>query len=923
MKRPFSPWFSSQRLFVQNTFFSALKTMTQARRAALTCVLCLVAWGTLCPAARAQAGEWAWMSGVETGSNSVYGTKGVAAAANVPGNREGAATWIDASGNLWLFGGEDSNGNEYNDLWKFNPSTGYWTWMSGSSTSAGPGTYGTEGTATATNVPGGREGAISWIDSSGNLWLLGGYGWDSAHGFGDLNDLWEFNPSTGYWTWINGSSKSRQPGVYGTLGVTNGSNVPGGRDSGAAWVDSSGIFWLFGGAGFDASGKNDELNDLWKFDSTANKWTWMGGSSIGGQSGTYGTEGTASSTNIPGGREGATVWTDSSRNVCLFGGKGYDASGNDDMLNDLWKFNPSAGYWTWVSGSNAATQSGTYGAQVGTVGTPGGRSNASGWIDSSDNLWLFGGMGYDSQGNEGAGLNDFWEFNPSSSEWTWIGGDSTILDGWNGQPGVYGTEGVASSSNIPGSRYHAGSWTDTSGNFWLFGGNGYDINDNEGDLNDLWKYKFAVSTAALPVFSPAAGTYTSDQSVKITDSTAGATIYYTTDGSTPTTNSTQYTGAITVSSSETIKAIAAASGYSNSYVASAAYGINIPPTVATPTFDPTPGTYADAQIVTITDSTPNATIYYTTNGSTPTTSSNMYTGGITVSVPTTIEAIAVASGYLNSASASASYSITQPTPVLSSISPRYISSGTAFTLTVTGSDFTPGSVAYWGSVALTTYVSSTQLTAQVTTANASVSGTGTYADVAISVKTPGAVGTSSSIKFALVSPNSSSFPMTITPATATVTTGESATFAVTFTNATSGNIFSCLNLPTGASCNWVLNPNSYTVGTLTIATSSATPTGTYTITLLGNGTIPVTTTSSTGKFSNAGIVLSALFFPLLFLRRRMKARGVWPTVCIGLVLLASTSFFVGCASGGPKVGLGPVSETTSASNASTITLIVQ
>jgi Chitobiase/beta-hexosaminidase C-terminal domain len=70
-----------------------------------------------------------------------------------------------------------------------------------------------------------------------------------------------------------------------------------------------------------------------------------------------------------------------------------------------------------------------------------------------------------------------------------------------------------------------------------------------------------ASTVATPTFSPAAGTYTSIQTVTISDSTSGATIYYTTNGSTPTTSSTHYTSPITVSSSETVKAIGTKSGY--------------------------------------------------------------------------------------------------------------------------------------------------------------------------------------------------------------------------------------------------------------------------------------------------------------------------------------------------------------------------
>jgi len=77
----------------------------------------------------------------------------------------------------------------------------------------------------------------------------------------------------------------------------------------------------------------------------------------------------------------------------------------------------------------------------------------------------------------------------------------------------------------------------------------------------------------------------------------GATIYYTTDGTAPTTSSTEYTGAITVSSSETLKAIAVATGYTRSPIAAAVYTIK--PQAATPMFSPPGKTYTTAQSVTI------------------------------------------------------------------------------------------------------------------------------------------------------------------------------------------------------------------------------------------------------------------------------------------------------------------------------------
>ncbi len=80
-----------------------------------------------------------------------------------------------------------------------------------------------------------------------------------------------------------------------------------------------------------------------------------------------------------------------------------------------------------------------------------------------------------------------------------------------------------------------------------------------------------LPAAATPTFSPAAGSYSGPQTVTINDATPGAAIFYTTDGTTPTTSSAIYSGALTVSTAETIQAIARASGFQSSAVASATY----------------------------------------------------------------------------------------------------------------------------------------------------------------------------------------------------------------------------------------------------------------------------------------------------------------------------------------------------------------
>ena len=165
------------------------------------------------------------------------------------------------------------------------------------------------------------------------------------------------------------------------------------------------------------------------------------------------------------------------------------------------------------------------------------------------------------------------------------------------------------------------------------------------------------TTAVAPAFSPAPGSYTSPQTVTLASTTPGALIYYTLDGSTPTTLSNPYGTPIPVAASMTISAIAIATGYTNSSIATAAYIIEAP--AAAPEFSPLGGTYKSTQNVTLTSTTPGAVIYYTVNGATPTTASAMYTGSIAVSSDTTITAIATATNYLSSPASSAAYTITQ------------------------------------------------------------------------------------------------------------------------------------------------------------------------------------------------------------------------------------------------------------------------
>jgi len=216
-------------------------------------------------------------------------------------------------------------------------------------------------------------------------------------------------------------------------------------------------------------------------------------------------------------------------------------------------------------------------------------------------------------------------------------------------------------------------------------------------------------SGGAPTILPPSGTYNSAQTVTIT-AVDGAAIYYTTDGSTPTTSSTLYTSPFTVSVSAIIKAIAVVLEEAPSPVASVRYTLQ----QATPSFSPVAGTYSSTQSVTIT-STGADSIYYTTDGSTPTTSSTLYTGAISVSASETLKALAVKSGWTNSAIGSAAYVIEgAAAPTITSMygdGNRGTVLGSRDAQLLDGSGFVNGCQVYFGGTASTGvyFASSTQV----------------------------------------------------------------------------------------------------------------------------------------------------------------------------------------------------------------------
>lgn len=395
----------------------------------------------------------------------VYGIKGQASASNVPGARSNGVTWTGADGSLWLFGGygfademQRLNWGLLNDLWKFDGT--YWTWVSGSNFTSEPGVYGTQGIADSANVPGARDGAVSWIDSQGHLWLFGGYTSIGLWSANFRNDLWKFDGAK--WTWVSGSVMVNQSGNYGVKGVASPENVPGARAGSVSWIDGDGNLWLFGGN----SGASF-FNDLWKFDGV--NWIWVSGSSIPNQPPVYGQKGVTHPMNVPGARTMSFSWIDDDNNLWLFGGLNY----SQQTCNDLWKFDGM--YWTWMSGSNVGNHPGVCRLDgiADPEAMPPGACDAACWTDQEGNFWFYSGS--------------LWKFD--GTDWTWVRGVDE-----NGPV-------------LPTPREGAVGWSDGN-SLWFFGGSNRSSNMRDTDyFNDLWEFEICETVYNLQDFESFASSW--------------------------------------------------------------------------------------------------------------------------------------------------------------------------------------------------------------------------------------------------------------------------------------------------------------------------------------------------------------------------------------------------------------------------------
>ncbi len=184
------------------------------------------------------------------------------------------------------------------------------------------------------------------------------------------------------------------------------------------------------------------------------------------------------------------------------------------------------------------------------------------------------------------------------------------------------------------------------------------------EIDDIKVTFEAKDQVAATSFTPAPGIYTDSVDVTLATETPDATIFYTTNGTTPDSSGIEYLAPIRLKQSATIKAIAYAVGFNPSNISEASYTV-IEPTVDTVEFSPMGGDYNGPVTVELSSSTPDAEIYYTLDGTDPDNVGNgtQYTAPFELTDTTEVKAIGYASGYLASPISAVTYNISAPVSI--------------------------------------------------------------------------------------------------------------------------------------------------------------------------------------------------------------------------------------------------------------------
>ncbi|MBM3381678.1 MAG: hypothetical protein FJY29_04475 [Betaproteobacteria bacterium] len=344
--------------------------------------------------------------------SAVYPALGKSSAHSFPGFRERSALWTNGK-ESWLFGGLCTENNRMmfsNDLWKWDGKN--WTWLAGRKCAQA---NEKNVSASAEQEPSPRVATTTWIDRAGHLWMFGGFSYHSGSFSTPRmnNELWKWDGRS--WMNVLSSDSSKNRKTSREKSPSPSVEMPSPRSDARAWVDAQGEVWLYGGEGDDS--KKPTLNELWKWSGT--QWTKVFASN----------EDACEARTQPNPRRSPSIWVDAKGQFFLFGGISFCTVRDYTMRvvsNDLWQWNGKS--WVLLSGIPNSSRPSRFGRRghASSLNYPPERYGASSWLDSENNLFLFGGSknkertrGIDNLANE-VRVSDLWRWDGSS--WTWVSG---------------------------------------------------------------------------------------------------------------------------------------------------------------------------------------------------------------------------------------------------------------------------------------------------------------------------------------------------------------------------------------------------------------------------------------------------------------------------------------------------------------------
>ena len=418
-----------------------------------------------------------------------FGTKNVFNNTNTPGKRSQSITFVDNQGNLYLLGGNNigysSPATPLTDLWKFDITLQQWAWIGGNNNSTGnEGNYGPIGVESNLFFPSSRRFVNPVLSTDGMIYIYGGEYHNS-----NRYDLWKYNPNNNSWTLLYKPSNNMQN--IGVVGVEDNNNKPGDLIAYTSWFYNNNLYF-FGGSSTTSTCTECVQKKIWKFSLVTNKWTCI--KNPNSIDAIYGSQNSSNIDNTPPSLIYMSNAVVLNNEAYLFGG--YELGGNTstelnrEHHNSLWKYNILTNQWTWLKGKQLTKHPGFYGKKgvERSENLPSSRLNSFLWIDGN-NVKMLGGSVY----NTNSYSQEFWNYNISTNNFTWIDGITSMYQ-HNNQNSQYYFENL----NTPSVYNFVGpsklKWGEKGEKLWFFStlnnqpflGNSY--------LGGMFEYDIATST---------------------------------------------------------------------------------------------------------------------------------------------------------------------------------------------------------------------------------------------------------------------------------------------------------------------------------------------------------------------------------------------------------------------------------------------